>query len=53
MDFYGFKSLKTAPLIDLLYGFENDLLGIINGIYFHKNKNNFQRRLDYIVKEIR
>lgn len=49
---YGFKSLKTAPIIKDLLSFENDLLDIIKGLTFYKFKNCFQKNLDIIVKDI-
>lgn len=39
---YGFKNLKTTPLIKALAGFEIDLLEIINGLNFHKSKKLLQ-----------
>lgn len=38
--------MKRAQIIEALSGFENDLLGIINGLTFHRNKNLFQKSLD-------
>lgn len=49
---YGFKNKKAALFIEKLFGFQNDLLDLVNNISFHKRKDPFQRHLDYVVKDI-
>lgn len=49
---YGFKSKKSAQFIERLFGFENDLLDIVNNISFHKRKDYVKRHFDRVVKDI-
>lgn len=49
---YGFKNLKIAPLIESLSGFENDPLGMINGLTFYKNKELFSKQISIILLRI-
>lgn len=46
------KTKKAALFIEKLFGFQNDLLDLVNNISFHKRKDHFQRHLDYVVKDI-
>lgn len=38
----GLKGKKDATFIERSFGFENDLLDVVNNISFHKRKDHFQ-----------
>lgn len=46
-----YEQKKSAPFIEILFLFGNDLLDIVNNISFHKKENYFQKRLNWIVKD--
>ena len=53
IDTYGFKSIKTPPQMERLKAFETDMYDMIGKIEFSHQRNDFLRKLDSDVKEIR
>lgn len=46
------KAKTSAQYIESLFGFENDLMDIVNNVPLHNRKDHFQRHLDQVVMDI-